>query len=133
MKYLPVLAGFVLGALFLMSGLNHFLKFIPMPETTPPPAVASFMAALMPTGYMTFIKVLETLGGALVLIPKTRNLGLLVLGPILVNIYAFHIFLTDRSGLKDWMTLTVGLLALFLLWVERRAWAVLVTRPPATL
>ncbi len=51
------------------------------------------MAAFGPTGYMTFVKILELLGGLLVIVPKTRNFGLLILGPILVNILAFHVFI----------------------------------------
>ena len=37
-----------------------------------------FLGAMYMTGYLAFVKVLEILGGILVAIPKTRNLGLLV-------------------------------------------------------
>ena len=52
--------------------------------------VASSWAHLGRTGYMTFVKVCELIGGILVMIPRTRNFGLLVLGPIIVNILAFR-------------------------------------------
>lgn len=68
----------------------------PPPEGTPP---ALFMGAFAPTGYLTFVKVIEVIGGVLVAIPFTRNLGLLVLGPIIVNILAFHAFITKGEGL----------------------------------
>ena len=77
---------------------------------------------------MTFVKVLEMLGGLLVLVPRTRNLGLLVLGPIIVNILAFHIFVMKGMGLEDPMLIAIVVFAAFLLWVERRAWLGLVTR-----
>jgi hypothetical protein len=86
------------------------------------------MGALMPTGYMDFIKVCETLGGVLVAIPLSRNLGLLILGPIIVNIIAFHTYLTDGSGLKDPVLIVICVLALFLLWSGRRAFAGLLNR-----
>lgn len=59
------------------------------------------MAAFVPTGYLTFVKVLEVVGGVLVAVPRTRNVGLLVLGPILLNIVAFHVFVTRGEGLLN--------------------------------
>ena len=58
-------------------------------------------------------------------------IGLLVLGPIIVNILAFHAFVTAGQGLFGGMILTIVGLALYLLWVERRAFSTLVTRKPA--
>jgi uncharacterized membrane protein YphA (DoxX/SURF4 family) len=125
MKHAPNIAGGLLGLLFLVFGLNFFLHFIPMPAD-PSPADAPhklFMAALFPTGYLAFVKVLEILGGVLVAIPKTRNFGLLVLGPVIVNILAFHVFLTKGAGLTDPPLLVICLLAAFLLWSGRKAFA----------
>lgn len=125
MKHAPNIAGGLLGLLFLVFGLNFFLHFIPMP-VDPSPADAPhklFMAALFPTGYLAFVKVLEILGGVLVAIPKTRNFGLLVLGPVIVNILAFHVFLTKGAGLTDPPLLLICLLAAFLLWSGRKAFA----------
>ena len=131
MKYLPTVAGVLLGLIFVFSGLVVLFKLAPtppIPEGTPP---AHFMAAFASTGYLTFVKVLEVIGGILVAIPRTRNLGLLVLGPIIVNILAFHAFVTAGQGLFGAMILTIVGLALYLLWVERRAFSTLVTRKPA--
>jgi hypothetical protein len=127
MKHAPTIAGGLLGLLFVVFGSNFFLKFIPMPAGPPegsPPAL--FMAALYPTGYLAFVKVLEIAGGLLVAIPKTRNLGLLVLGPIIVNILCFHIFLTKGATLVDPVNILISVLALFLLWSGRKAFAGLV-------
>lgn len=128
LKALPIVAGILLGLLFVMSGVVLLFKLVPIPEIpegTPP---AHFMAAFGPTGYMTFIKVLEVLGGLLVAIPRTRNLGLLVLGPILVNILAYHAFVMNGDGLFSGMLLFIVALALYLLWVERKAFGGLVSR-----
>ena len=125
MKYAPTIAGIVLGLLFVMSAvvvLFGLVKMPPPPEGTP---AAMFMGALVPTGYMTFVKVLELLGGILVAIPRTRNFGLLVLGPILVNILAFHVFIMKGATLFDPMLIVIVLLALYLLWVGRNAFATL--------
>src|SRR5688500_12062975 len=85
-----------------------------------------FMAAMFPTGYLAFVKVLEILGGLLVAVPRTRNVGLLVLGPILVNILCFHIFLNKGATLIDPVNIAITALAVFLLWAERNAFAALV-------
>ena len=123
MKYAPTIAGILLGLLFVMSSvvvLFNLVQMPPPPEGTP---AAMFMGALGPTGYMTFVKVLELLGGILVAVPRTRNFGLLVLGPIIVNILAFHIFIMKGATLFDPMLIVIVLLALYLLWVGRKAFA----------
>ena len=84
------------------------------------------MAAFLPTGYMTFVKVLEAVGGLLVAIPKTRNLGLLVLGPILVNIFAYLTFVMKGEGLFSPVMGVIAALALYLLWAGRREFAGLI-------
>ena len=78
------------------------------------------MAALYPTGYLAFVKCFEILGGILVAIPKTRNIGLLVLGPIVINILAFQVFLAKGAGLLDPPVILVTVLPLFLLWAGRK-------------
>ena len=123
MKYAPTIAGIVLGLLFVMSSvvvLFNLVKMPPPPEGTP---AALFMGAFIPTGYMTFVKVVELIGGILVAIPRTRNFGLLGLGPIIVNILAFHTFIMKGATLLDPMLIIIVLLAAYLLWVGRKAFA----------
>lgn len=124
MKHLSTLASVLLGLAFITFGANFFFNFIPMPAD-PSPADAPhklFMAAMFPTGYLAFVKVLEILGGVLVALPKTRNIGLLVLGPIIVNILAFHVFLTKGAGLFEPPVVAIALLSAFLLFAERKSW-----------
>ncbi|NWK57071.1 hypothetical protein HW115_15720 [Verrucomicrobiaceae bacterium N1E253] len=127
MKNIPTIAGALLGLAFITFGLNHFLHFIPMgggpPEGSPP---ALFFAAIVPTGFLTFVKICEILGGILVSIPKTRNLGLLVLGPIVVNILAFNILIAGGSAVFQAPVIAVSLLSAYLLWHGREAFGGLV-------
>jgi hypothetical protein len=123
MKYIPTIAGILLGLLFVMSSLVVLLHLVPtppMPEGTP---IAMFFGAFGPTGYMTFVKVFELLGGILVAIPKTRNFGLLVLGPIILNILAFTVFVAKGVGLFNPVLIVIVVLALYLLWCGRKAFA----------
>ena len=113
----------------MVFGLNYFLNFLPMPPGPPegsPPAL--FMAAMFPTGYLAFVKVLENIGGVLVAVPKTRNFGLLMLVPIVINILAFQVFLAKGAGLLDPPVIVITILPLCLLWHERNAFASLLGR-----
>jgi putative oxidoreductase len=125
------IAGALLGLAFLIFGLNFFLHFLP--EAPPPRGSAAevFAAIMFSTGYLVFVKVLEILGGVLVAIPRTRNFGLLILGPIIVNILCFNLYLPGASGLFSPPVIGISLLALFLLWSERKAFATLLNREPA--
>lgn len=127
MRHLPTIAGALLGLIFLFASLTFLLGLVPEqpapPEGSP---TALFMGAFVPTGYMTFVKVIELVGGVLVAIPRTRNLGLLFLGPVIVNIAAFHGFVMEGVGLFAPMVVAIYVLALYLLWHERRAFAALV-------
>lgn len=124
MKHIPTLASVLLGLAFITFGANFFLNFLPMPADTSPADAPHklFMGAMFPTGYLAFVKVLEILGGVLVALPKTRNIGLLVLGPIIVNILAFHVFLLKGAGLTEPAILVISILSAFLLFTERKAW-----------
>jgi len=116
------IAGILLGLIFIVFGLNFFFKFIPIPSPPEGTPAAAFMGAMYGGGYLAFVKILEILGGALTAIPKTRNFGLLILGPIIVNILAFHAFIT-KSGLFDPLLVVTCLLAAFLLYSERHRFA----------
>lgn len=117
---LSLIAGGLLGLVFVVFGLNFFLHFIPIPPLPEGSHAAAFMGAAYMTGFLTFVKVLEILGGVLVAVPKTRGLGLLILGPIIVNILAFHVFIVG-GGLFDPPVVLITVLAVFLLWSERNA------------
>ncbi len=121
MKYLPAIAGGLLGLLFI--AFSVLVLFNLAPEQPAPPEgspAALFMGAFAPTGYLHFVKILELLGGILVAIPKTRNWGLLVLGPIILNILAFHQFVAG-DGIFQPILIVISGLALYLLWAGRKA------------
>ncbi|HEX7654187.1 MAG TPA: hypothetical protein VF607_11825 [Verrucomicrobiae bacterium] len=122
-KHLPNIAGVLLGLCFLAASvpvLFHLIKMPPLPEGTP---MAHFMAAFGPTGYLTFVKMFEFVGGLLVMIPRLRNFGLLLLGPVIINILACHIFLMNGQGLIDPMIIIILLTSLYLLGKARKKFA----------
>jgi hypothetical protein len=129
MRHIPTVVGILLGLMFLFASSAFFLNLFP-DQPKPPEGSwqALFMGALYPSGYLHFVKVFELLGGVLVAIPRTRNLGLLALGPIILNILAFHALIMKGEGLLNPMLIAIVVAALYLLWVERKAWAGLVNR-----
>ncbi|MDB6124275.1 MAG: uncharacterized protein JWQ71_3268 [Pedosphaera sp.] len=122
MKLASNIAGILLGLIFNVVAFNYFFPFfsMPAPPADSPPGL--FLGAMIPTGYFAFVQLLEIAGGVLVAVPRTRTLGLLTLGPIVVNILCFHIFLAKGAGLIPLPSL-VTLLSLFLLWTSRGAFS----------
>ena len=86
----------------------------------PPTLVGDFSKALFLSHYLHVVGALQVIGGALLLIGRFVPLGLLLLGPVIVNIDLVHI-LMDPSGLP--MAAFVSILAIFLLWRYRDAFA----------
>lgn len=119
------IAGALLGLVFVVFGLNYFCNFLPNPpmEEGSPPAM--FIGAMYTTGFLGFVKVLEIIGGVLVAWPKLRRLGLLILGPIVVNILAFNIFVAPGGWIQP-PVLIIAALSIFLLWSERKPFASLI-------
>ena len=129
MKHAPTIAGILLGAIFLLASvpmLLHLIDMSKMPQPAPGSADAMFMGAFYPTGYLTFVKVLELVGAILVIIPKTRNFGLLVLGPIIINIFAYTLFIKGGGKeLANPLALGAAVLSLYLLWDARHKFVAL--------
>jgi len=117
MKNLPTIVATLLGLAFIFFGLNYFYKFIaiggPKPEAGSPQAM--FFASMVKSGFLASIKSLEIAGGILTLIPKTRNWGLLILGPIVVGILLTTIYIKDGNGLYDPTLITLSAMSFYLL------------------
>jgi len=107
MKIVAIICRILLGLMFVVFGFNGMHPFMPMqppPAGTPP---ALFMGVMGPAGWMHLVAFFEFLGGLLVLIGGTAPLGLCILGPILVNILAFHLLLTGGAGIAAGLVATV--------------------------
>ena len=107
MKHVATIAGILLGALFLFASIAYFFE-IDMGQEPPEPgsAAAHFWMAFGATGYMNFVKACELLGAVLVMIPPSRAIGLLLLGPIVANIAAYHVYVAQDSLLQPMLLAT---------------------------
>jgi putative oxidoreductase len=88
MKIASLIARILLGLIFLVFGLNGFLQFIHMP---PPTGVAGqFFAAIFLSHFYVVIFGIQVIGGLLLLVNRFVPLALVLLGPVIVNIFFFH-------------------------------------------
>ena len=124
MKIVANIAGGLLGFIFIAFSLMVLLNLVHPPPPPEGSQVAMFMGAFVPSGWLTVVKICELTGGILVAIPKTRNFGLLFLGPIIINILSFHILLAKGEGLVG-VPLLAAVLAFFLLCYEHKKFAAL--------
>jgi hypothetical protein len=119
MKKLPCIAALLLGLAFIFFGLNFFAHFVVVPSPPAGTPAAAFLGAMYGSGYLTLVKVLEIVGGVLLILPRTRVWGLMLVGAILFNIAAVHQFFL--GGLKDPTVIGLIVLALIVTWSRRCA------------
>jgi uncharacterized membrane protein YphA (DoxX/SURF4 family) len=119
-RYITPVARVLLGLVFFVFGLDGFLHFIPQPTEPPSEPALSFAMGLMKSGYMfPLIKGTEVAVGALLLSNRFVALALVVIAPVIVNIFAFHAFLAP-SGIVIASVLVA--LELYLAWIHRSAY-----------
>ena len=95
------------GPFFVVFGINGFVQFLPMPMLELTSEGTTFIDLLAASGYYYVVKLLEIAAGLLILSRRWLPLGLALLGPVVVNIFLFHLFLDPRN-------LAVGLVLLAL-------------------
>lgn len=107
------IARVLLGLIFLVFGLNGFLHFIPMP---PPTGVAGeFFNGLYKSQYLLpLIAAVQVIGGALLLAGTLVPFALLLLAPMVLNIFFFHLTLAPQGlGLAALVTILLVVLAVY--------------------
>lgn len=105
------------GLMFINAGLNKFFNYMPVPENLPEKLMTSFKAIMEIGWLMPLIGFAEILGGVLVIFPRTRALGALVIFPVMIGIILTGIY-TDPSGLV--IPLVLLLVNLWIIYEERR-------------
>jgi len=108
MRMAGLIARYLLGLIFLVFGANKFHSFIPMPAPTG--LAGQFLGALFVSHMLLFVAALEVIGGLLLLAGRYVPLALVLLGPVVVNIFLFDVTM-DPSGLP----IAVVTIVLFLL------------------
>jgi uncharacterized membrane protein YphA (DoxX/SURF4 family) len=128
MRIAVTVARILLGLVFFVFGLNGLLHFMPNPPPTPP--AADFFGALIRTGYMfMLIFGAQVLGGALLLLNVAVPFALVILAPVIVNIVAFHVYLSPVPAQLA-IALFVTLMEAILAWHYREVFAPLFRSSP---
>ena len=103
---------FILFALMMLNGgLNKIFNYLPVPEDLPEELISDSIAMMEIVWLMPLVAGAEIIGGILLLIPRTRALGILIIFPVMVGILCTHIFVAP-SGLPTALILWIILLVL---------------------
>src|SRR5258708_5239127 len=95
MRIAAMIARLLLGLIFLVFGLNGFLHFIPMPPPTG--LAAQFTGVIFASHFWVVIFGLQVIGGVLLLSNQFVPLALVLLGPVIVNIFFFHALMAPEG------------------------------------
>jgi uncharacterized membrane protein YphA (DoxX/SURF4 family) len=94
------------GLMFINSGLNKFFNYMPMPKDMPEELTKLMTAFLSIKWLLPLIAVAEIIGGILVILPKYRALGAIIIFPVMMGILLTHI-INAPSGLPIALVLLV--------------------------
>jgi putative oxidoreductase len=97
MKIVTLIARLLLGLIFVVLGLNGFLNFINM-GPMPSGLAGQFIGALALSHYFWVVAALQVAGGALLLVNRFVPVALVLLGPVIVNIILYHVFLNPSGA-----------------------------------
>jgi putative oxidoreductase len=87
----------LLGLVLMNGGLNKFFNYIPVPEGLPENVIKDNEALMEISWLIPLIAVAELLGGILIIFPKTRALGVLIIFPVMVGVLLTHIFVAPAG------------------------------------
>lgn len=117
------LVSVLMGLMLLNSGLNKFFHYMPMPENMPDEIMKDTNALMEISWLMPLIGFFEVVGAILLMIPRTRALGVLILFPIMVGILLTHV-VVEPSGLV--IVLVMWAILLWIIYEERNKYVQLV-------
>lgn len=127
MKIAVIVVRVLVGLLFVLASVSVLLDLVPKPELTG--AVKTFNKGLEAAPYFIWVlKITELLCGIAFVVGRFVPLAIVVIAPIIVQIFLFHLFL-DLSGLPVAVFLLLS--NLFLAFAYRRSFASLFVARPA--
>jgi len=115
MKKTETTIRFLLALTLAVFGADKFLHFMPPPEA--PPEGGAFIASLVNAGYVLPAIGLTFLATAACLLSGRVALGLIILTPISLNIFLYHLRF-DMAGIGAGAVIVAMQLVLF--WAHRR-------------
>jgi putative oxidoreductase len=83
-----VVSRILLGIIFVVFGLNGLHRFLPLPPF--PPLAEQFYGAIVASHYSIVVFGLQVIIGIMLLVNVYVPLALILLAPIIVNVFFFH-------------------------------------------
>ena len=111
------------GLLLINGGLNKFFNYMPAPEDLNPELIKDFEALVEISWLIPLIAAAETIGGALLIFPRTRALGALIVFPVMVGILLTHIFV-DPSQII--IAIVIWTILLLIIYDNREKYALII-------
>jgi putative oxidoreductase len=128
MKIATIIVRVLLGLLYVMSSIVVLFNLVKAPEPTG--AVKTFMDGMMATKYLLpFIKITELVCGLLLLSGRFVPLATVMIFPVTLNIFFFHIFVAPEGVVTGVIVLAMNL---FLAYACRKNYQTLLAAKIAT-
>ncbi len=127
MKTTVLISRILLGFIYLVFGLDYFLRFIPY-QPLHTGAAGALIAGLKGTGYFyPMQKVIQITGGLSLLFNRYPAFSAVVLFPISLNVLLFHTILVPSGW---YMGVTLMVPNLLLGWGYRKYYSGMFTKKP---
>ena len=118
MKWLALALRILVGLPMVAFGMMYFLNAMPSQPDIPDSA-KQMMGVLAPTGWLTIVKVLEVVGGILLLSGRFVPLGLVLLVPVTVNIAIWDAVIMKYAMPPPPIGTILLVLEIVLIWLYR--------------
>jgi uncharacterized membrane protein YphA (DoxX/SURF4 family) len=113
------------GLFFINAGLNKFFDYMPMPKDMPPEMIKIFNAFKEIGWLLPLVGLAEIVGGLLIIIPRTRALGALIVFPVMVGICLTN-FVQNKSGLP--MAIILGIILTWIMYQNKHKYSILFSK-----
>ncbi|HAA01168.1 MAG TPA: DoxX family membrane protein [Flavobacteriales bacterium] len=110
------------GLLLLNGGLNKFLNYMPVPADLPQELIKDSMAIMEISWLMPLVGFAEIVGGMMILFPKTRALGALIVFPVMVGVLLTHITVAPE-GMP--IAIVIWIILSWIIWENRKKYLAL--------
>lgn len=118
-KYIAYIPVYALASIFTLFSVMFFkMVFTHTPLPMVPGIAGLYSRIMISTHYLYVVKTLEFVIGIMMFIPRTRKLALVMIAPIIVNIFLYELLMMKSPG----MSIVLIVLDAIALYQYRRAY-----------